>query len=54
VTISADAHDPSYLVRDFADAAERLKQAGYDAVARFSERTVTFEPIDDVFIRARE
>jgi histidinol-phosphatase (PHP family) len=46
VTISADAHNPEYLVRDFAAAAERLKRAGYEKVARFADRAVTFEPVD--------
>lgn len=46
VTISADAHQPAFLVRDFAAAAERLSQAGYTAVARFAGRQITFEPIE--------
>lgn len=51
VTISADAHHPDFLVRDFAAAAERLKQAGYGEVARFAARRVTFEPIDEAVVK---
>lgn len=43
VTISADAHDPQHIVRDFAEAAGCLRSAGYDEVARFAEGRVRFE-----------
>ncbi len=46
VTISADAHQPAHLARDFAAAAELLRAAGYTEVARFADRGVSFEPID--------
>ena len=45
VTISADAHDPADLVRDFPAAARLLADAGYDEVARFEDRRVRFEPL---------
>lgn len=44
VTLSADAHD---LVRDFARGAARLREVGYVRVARFHNRIVRFEPIDE-------
>ena len=43
VTISADAHDPSHLVRDFDRAARELAGAGYDKLARFAGREVRLE-----------
>jgi histidinol-phosphatase (PHP family) len=45
VTISADAHQPEHLLRDFKRAADRLADAGYDQVARFAQREVRFEPL---------
>lgn len=45
VTLSADAHDPADLVRDFPAAARLLADAGYDEVARFKDRRVRFEPL---------
>lgn len=45
VTLSADAHDPVDLVRDFPAAARLLADAGYDEVARFEDRRVRFEPL---------
>lgn len=47
VTISADAHLPSDLLRDFTLAAQRLARVGYDQVARFKQRQVWFEPLAD-------
>ncbi|HWB20023.1 MAG TPA: histidinol-phosphatase HisJ family protein [Phycisphaerales bacterium] len=47
VTISADAHQPEHLLRDFDKAALRLHQAGYDRVARFHNREVTFDSLAD-------
>jgi histidinol-phosphatase (PHP family) len=46
VTLSADAHHPSHLLRDFPAAAEMLRDAGYEQVARFAGREVRFEAID--------
>jgi histidinol-phosphatase (PHP family) len=45
VTLSADAHDPTHLLRDFPAAARMLRDAGYDQVARFADRQVRFEPL---------
>ncbi len=45
VTLSADAHDPADLLRDFPAAAQLLADAGYDEVARFENRCVRFEPL---------
>lgn len=36
--LSADAHDPRHLVRDFDRGAERLWDAGYREIVRYSER----------------
>jgi len=47
VTISADAHQPEHLLRDFERAAERLSKAGYSQVARFCGREKRFEALDD-------
>ncbi|MHC4219721.1 MAG: histidinol-phosphatase HisJ family protein, partial [Planctomycetota bacterium] len=46
VTISADAHEPAHLLRDFAAASGVLREAGYDRVARFANRHLTFDSID--------
>ena len=45
VTLSADAHHPTQLLRDFSAAAKMLRDAGYERVARFADRQVRFEPI---------
>jgi len=45
VMLSADAHDPVDLVRDFPAAARLLADTGYDEVARFEDRRVRFEPL---------
>jgi histidinol-phosphatase (PHP family) len=45
VTINADAHRPEHLVRDFDRAAARLREAGYDEIARFAKRQRTFDPL---------
>jgi histidinol-phosphatase (PHP family) len=45
VTLSADAHDPADLLRDFPAAAQLLADAGYDEVARFEKRCVRFEAL---------
>ncbi|NNK62279.1 MAG: histidinol phosphatase, partial [Gemmatimonadetes bacterium] len=45
VTLSADAHRPEDLLRDFDRGAERLRAAGYGEIARFRERRVTFDPL---------
>ncbi|MCI0363903.1 MAG: histidinol-phosphatase HisJ family protein [Phycisphaerales bacterium] len=47
VTLSADAHQPEHLLRDFLRGAERLGQAGYTHLARFHQRRVRFEPLTD-------
>ena len=47
VTISADAHLPDHLLRDFGAAAQRLTEVGYRQVARFKQREVWFEPLAD-------
>ncbi len=46
VMISADAHQPEHLLRDFDRAAARLQEAGYREVARFRERKAQMEPLD--------
>jgi histidinol-phosphatase (PHP family) len=46
VTLSADAHDPTHLLRDFPAAAKMLREAGYDQVARFADRQVRFESLE--------
>jgi histidinol-phosphatase (PHP family) len=46
VTISADAHKPEHLVRDFRRAAERLANADYTEVARFRGREIILEPLE--------
>jgi histidinol-phosphatase (PHP family) len=45
VTINADAHQPDHLLRDFDRAAARLREVGYDSIARFAHRERHFEPI---------
>jgi len=51
VTISADAHEPDHLLRDFPRAAQRLVKAGYEEVARFAGRERTFEHIEMALAR---
>lgn len=46
VTLSADAHDPDHLLRDFDRGAERLAAAGYEEVARFKNRARRMEPLE--------
>lgn len=45
VMLSADAHQPEHLLRNFAAGAQRLMDAGYEQVARFAGREIRFEPI---------
>ena len=45
VTISADAHQPEHLLRDFDKAAARLAEAGYTEVVRFAAREKRFESL---------
>ena len=51
VTLSADAHRPEHLLRDFARGAELLIDAGFERIARFAERRVTFDRIADAIPR---
>jgi len=51
VTISADAHEPDHLLRDFPRAVQRLQNAGYEHVARFANRRLSFEPIEAAIAR---
>lgn len=46
VTLSADAHLPAHLLRDFDRGAARLAEAGYREVARFRGRERWFEPLE--------
>jgi histidinol-phosphatase (PHP family) len=46
VTLSADAHQPAHLLRDFPAAARILRDAGYEQVARLAGRQVRLEPLD--------
>jgi histidinol-phosphatase (PHP family) len=39
ITITADAHHPRHLSRDFDRALGLVKEAGYDAVVRFERRS---------------
>lgn len=52
VTISADAHQPEHLLRDFGRAAQRLAEAGYTQVARLSQREITLEPLAEALVPA--
>jgi histidinol-phosphatase (PHP family) len=51
VTLSADAHQPDHLTRDFARGMQRLGKAGYDRVAQFAERSVTFQGLEEAVAR---
>jgi histidinol-phosphatase (PHP family) len=46
VTLSADAHFPEHLVRDFERGAARIADAGYREIARFRERRRWMEPLE--------
>ncbi|MGI9013410.1 MAG: histidinol-phosphatase HisJ family protein [Phycisphaerales bacterium] len=54
VTLSADAHDPLHLLRDFGRGAERLQAAGYNRIARFMNRRIRFDVIDESVIELPE
>lgn len=45
VIITADAHRPAHLSRDFDRAARCLREAGYDSVVRFQGRRRSAEPL---------
>jgi histidinol-phosphatase (PHP family) len=45
VTLSADAHDPAHLVRDFDRGAERLRAAGFTQIARLAGRERHLVPL---------
>lgn len=45
VVITADAHTPKYLTRDFGPAAEEAIQAGYQTVVRFERRRRSAVPL---------
>lgn len=47
-TLSADAHRPEHLLRDFDRGARRLREAGFDSVARFAGRVRSLEALDQV------
>jgi histidinol-phosphatase (PHP family) len=47
VTISADAHQPDHLLRDFQRAARRLNDVGFTHVARFCKRELRFDALVD-------
>jgi histidinol-phosphatase (PHP family) len=51
MTLSADAHEPAHLLRDFPRGASRLLKAGCEQVARFAERRVTFEHVEAAVAR---
>jgi len=46
VTLSADAHHPDHLRRDFERGLERLHAVGYREVARFAGRQRRFDSIE--------
>jgi len=46
VTLSADAHQPEHLLRDFPRGTERLREAGYTHLMRFRERERIAEPLE--------
>ncbi len=45
VIVTADAHRPAHLSRDFDRAARCLREAGYDSVVRFQGRRRSAEPL---------
>lgn len=47
VTLSSDAHRPEDITRAFVRGAARLREAGYNEVARFAQREITMCPLDD-------
>ena len=51
MTLSADAHEPEHLLRDFPRGASRLMKANCEQVARFAEREVTFEHVEAAVAR---
>ncbi|MEG1479413.1 MAG: histidinol-phosphatase [Kiritimatiellia bacterium] len=46
VTVSSDAHRARFVCANFSRAFDLLTKVGYKHVARFTQRQVTFEPID--------
>jgi histidinol-phosphatase (PHP family) len=51
MTLSADAHEPDHLLRDFPRGAARLMKAGCEEVARFAGRRITFEHVEAAVAR---
>lgn len=45
VTLSADAHAPEHLLRDFDRGAALLRDMGFTEIARFEERRRTFDAL---------
>lgn len=45
VVVTADAHRPAHLSRDFDRASRCLREAGYDSVVRFRGRRWSAEPL---------
>ena len=43
-TLSADAHQPDHLARDFDRGLQVLEDAGYDRIARFAGGVISTEP----------
>ncbi len=47
VTLSADGHQPEHILYEFERGLARLKEASYKEIARFREREVWFESLDE-------
>ncbi len=45
IVISSDAHDPSHVARDFAQAADLARQIGFRETVLFHQRQRSYEPL---------
>jgi histidinol-phosphatase (PHP family) len=47
ITLSSDSHSPEHILFEFKKGLSRLKESGYKKLARFREREVWFESLDE-------
>lgn len=52
VTLSSDGHEPERIHYEFKRGLSFLKEAGFSKIARFREREISFEPIEEALEKA--
>jgi histidinol-phosphatase (PHP family) len=53
VTLSSDGHSPGHVLFEFQRGLGRLHEAGFSSLARFRDREMWFEPLDQGLVSAR-